>query len=252
MKKLILTCIGLMAFGCASKIVKTEELKAVKKVAIIGFDLQQQRPVSGSDLLAIVTHSKVSTDASVKMGAESAHVDATYKNMAQELSSKTGWKVTKIEDLRKHPAYVAFVKSKTEGFQNRPIINDRFDLLRPTGVVDNFAVLTTEKEKLTQLAKDLGVDAVVTASTTVNLNANGAFAALTGNGEYKPSGRTTLMVKNATTAENIIMLSGEGPQVETGVKNVAGLTNEENLNKLVVEATGLSVRNVLNEIPSAL
>lgn len=252
MKKLILVFIGFAFFGCASKVVKTEELKGIKKVAIVGFELQQQRPVSGMDLLKIATHQKVSTGASLAMGAESPHVEIAYKNLAQELGSKTGWIVMPIENLRKHRAYAAWLKSKTEGFQNRPIINDRFDLLRPAGIGDNFSVLTTEKEKLAQLAKELGVDAVVTISTVVNLNANGVFAALTGGGEYKPSGQTTFVVKNPVTAENIIMLSGEGEKVEKGEKNIAGMANEDSLNKLIVEAAGLSIRTVLNEIPSAM
>ncbi|MES3037359.1 MAG: hypothetical protein V4736_05570 [Bdellovibrionota bacterium] len=250
MKYIIVSIVGLSMFGCASNLVKSEEMKGVKKVAIVGFDLQQQRSVSGMDLLSIAAKVPVKNGASPALGAESTQAELAYKDFAANLNGKTGWSVMKIEDLRKNAAYTAFFKSKTEGLQNRPIINDRIDLLRPAGVVDNFAIMITEKEKLAQLAKDLGVDAVVTSTTTIDLNSNGVFAAVTGNGEYKPSGKTTMLVKNAAAGENIISLSAQGPKVEQGEKNIVGMSNEENLNKLALEATRLSVQNVMKEIPS--
>ena len=71
------------------------------------------------------------------------------------------------------------------------------DLLRPAGIVDNFLVSTTEKVVLSTLAKSLNVDAIVTATTTVDLNANGVLASLVGQGQHKPSGKTLIMVKDA-------------------------------------------------------
>ena len=241
---------AIVFLGCSSKVVKNDQLKGIKKVAVIGFEMQQQRPVSGGDLFAIATHQNKASGATPTLGTESKYAEQAYKNFSSKLQTKTGWTIVKMEDVRKNPAYMSFLKSKTEGFQNRPMINDRFDLFRPSGIADNFSVMTTEKEKLLQLAKSLGVDAVITATTKVDLNANGVLAAVTGNGEYKPSGSTTIMIKDSLQAENILVASAEGAKVEKGEKNVVGMSNEDNLNILAVEATNLSVQNVLNDIPT--
>lgn len=249
MKKLILGILMVSGLACSSKLVKTDELKTVRSVAVIGFDLQQQRSVSGMDLLAVATRSAGTPGAAPASAKEEPRAEQSYRDFTGSLVAKTGWKVMSIDQLRGHGAYLAYVKSKTEGLQSRPMINERFDLIRPHGVVDQFAVLTTEKDELIRLAKALGVDAVVTVSTTVELNNNSMLASMVGKGEYKPSGRTTILVKDGRSGESLLQLAGSGPQVQNGAKNTLGVSDEENLNRLALDATKKSIETVYQDFP---
>jgi lysophospholipid acyltransferase (LPLAT)-like uncharacterized protein len=252
MKKIFLIFISCFIVSCASQVVKIEELKQIKTVAIVGFSLEQQKSVSGTDLLSIAFKTNEPSGANLVVATDSPRAESAYRKFSTNLSAKTGWKIMPIENLRKNSSYIAYVKSKTEGFQNRPMINDRYDLIKPAGIIDKYSFLMTENKLLADLAKNLGVDAVVASGTKIDLNANGLLASMVGSGEYKPSGTTTVVIKDAKTGDNLVMMSAEGPQVEKGEKNTLGISDEDNLNKLVLEATNLSVEKTMKDFPQIL
>jgi len=234
--------------GCTSKIVKTAELAQVKKVALIGLDVQQQKSVSKGDLLAIATRTASKPGAQPALRTEGAHLEDIYKDTAKKIEQRTGWKVVPLADLKKNAAYQKYFKEKTEGFQNRPIINDRYNLYGAPGVVDSFAVMTTKPERLKEIAADLKVDAVAYATFTVDLNNDSLLASMVGAGEFRPSASTSLFVLDGRTGEKIYMASAKGPQVEKGERNTLGVANEANLNRLTAQATGMATDLVTKDL----
>ncbi|MEK7356477.1 MAG: hypothetical protein AAB250_08510 [Bdellovibrionota bacterium] len=234
--------------ACSTSAIKPDQLAKVEKVAIIGVDIQQQKPVSGGDLLGAALKMNKSSEAIPQAGVPSEHVAGVYQDLAQKLTAKTGWKVMKLDDLRKHPAYVAFFKEKTEGMQNRPIINDRFVLYSAPNVIDTFAIMTTPQERLANLAKDLGVDTIVYAPITVELNNSSMLASLVGKGEFRPSAKLSVVAIDATSGEKIYWQQVEGPKVEKGARNVVGMAPEEQLNQLAREASALSMDQAIEKL----
>lgn len=234
--------------ACSTKIVKTEDLALVKRVAIVGLDLQQQKAVSGEDLASIALKTAESPKAEPALRAEAPHAADVYKDLAAKIEKQTGWKVLSQESVRANASYTKLFKDKTEGFQNRPMINNRFVVLSPSGILDSFAIQTTKPDRLQQLAKDLKVDALIYATSTVNLNNNSVIMSMVGKGEFKPSANTSVFVIDARTGEKIFMNSAEGPKVAQGERNTLGMADDQKLNLLAKQATAMSMDEVLKEL----
>ncbi len=107
----------LFTAGCASVKVDKEKIQGVKRVAIIGFDVQQQKSVSTMDLLKVATHMDTKSKAEISGRTESDHISKMYDNLKKRLEQENGWKVMTQDALKKSPTYVSLFKSKTEGFK---------------------------------------------------------------------------------------------------------------------------------------
>jgi len=247
MKRLFIFVPVLLLAACAGKTVKKEELAKVKKAAIIGLEVQQQKSVSAGDIVGAALKTN-KNGASPHLRQESSHIDPIYEDAANKLAKQTGWKVLTIEQVRNNPAYKKFFDEKTHGFHQGAILNDRFDLFAPTGVLDSFAIMTTKHETLEELAKALGVDAVVYASSVVNLNNNSGWASMVGKGEYHPNSNLNFYVLDARSGEKIFVDSANGPKVEEGARNAVGIADVDKLNDLARTATALSLDMVMKDL----
>lgn len=249
---LSLACVpmALLFFGCAGQQVKPAEIAKVKRVAVVGFDVLQQKSVSGGDLLGLALKGKGAGGAEIKLATVSAHVEPMIADLERSLKSEKGWTVLASAELRKSPRYQALLKSKTEGFQNRPAVPDRYDPFRAAEVLDSWAILSTSADELRLLANELKVDALIVGTATVHLNNSGLFSSLVGDGEYKPKADLTLLLIQGSSGEKIFTKTVEGPAVEKGERNVVGMADDAKLNRLARVATGLSVGLMLKEIPT--
>lgn len=245
---IIVPALAFMLAACSSQIVKKDELAQIHRAAIIGLDLQQQKSVSGEDLLSIALKTN-KNEATMRGRTESEHVNSVYLDLAQKMAKDTGWKLLSENQVRESAAYKEFFKSKTDGLQARPAINNRYNYYQAPGILDTFAILTAEKEKLTALAKAMNVDALIFASSTVNLNNDSFLASMVGKGEFHPSSSSTVFIIDGRTGEKIFMSSAEGPKLEQGEKNALGMASEDNLNNLAQLATGKALAMVLKELP---
>lgn len=247
----VLSILSFLALGaCAGQQIKKEKLEKVQRVAVIGFDALQQKSVSGSDLLGLALGGKGAGSATIKLAAISSHVDPMIVDLEQKLRREKSWKVVSIADLKKSPAYMSLLKQKTEGFQNRPAVPDRYDPFRAAEVLDFWAIMTTPNEQLQKVAAELKVDALVIATSKVHLNNSGLFSSLMGNGEYKPKSELTMIIIDVASGEKIFTKTVEGPAVEQGEKNVLGMADDAKLNRLAQVATERSVDLMLKEVPS--
>jgi hypothetical protein len=247
MKRLFIFLSVLLLAACAGKTVKKEELAKVRKAAIIGLEVQQQKSVSAGDLLGAALKTN-KNGASPHIRTESSHIDPIYQDAATKLAQQTGWKVLTLEQVRGNAAYKKFFADKTGGMHSAPILNDRFDLYAPTGILDSWAIMTTKAEKLEELAKAMGVDAVVYASSVVNLNNDSMLASMVGKGEFHPSSNLNFFVLDSRTGEKIFVDSANGPKVEEGARNAVGVADVDKLNDLARTATALSLDMVMKDL----
>ena len=252
MKKLIyfsaLASSVLSLMSCSTKIVKKDRLDQIKSVAIVGIDLEQQRPVSTGDLVSVALKQSSTQKVVAGIRVDSIHMKGIYEEVAEKISRKTGWKVIGIDEVRANRAYAQYFKDKTEGFQSRPMINERFDLDTANNVLDTFAVDRLKPEELKSLAQALRVDALVTAKSIVNLNNSSMFASLVGKGEFHPSSTVLLHVLDGSNAEKIFSETFQGPELKEGEKNFIGMAPEKRINEMAKEATALSLDTIVKDL----
>lgn len=242
-----LTALTLAA--CSSGTIKPEKLRAVKKAAVIGLDLEQQKAVSGTDLFKIATHQQVTTgQPNHGAAAEAAYLEGIHQDVSAAIGKKTGWKMKSLAEIRATPSYAKLFKEKTEGWQMTGATHERYDLLRAPGLLDMFPLMTTEADRLKAVARDLGVDALVVVKSTINLNNSGVLSSLVGKGEYKPSSNIQMFVIEGLSGEKILVRSMEGPKVEKSVRNVVGMSDQDQLNEKAREATALAMTETLKDL----
>ncbi|WP_413291341.1 hypothetical protein [Bdellovibrio sp. HCB337] len=244
--KMVLALPLVSLVACTTMKVEKDHVKGVKRVAIVGFDVQQQRPVEGGDLFKALTHQDTSSKAEVKGRTEAAHVAAMYDLLRKKLETDNGWQVMPMDKVKQNKAYQEHFKAKTEGWQNRPIMNDRYNLLQAEGILDSFAIMTTEPEKRKQLQQDLGVDAILYVGIKVDLNNNSALASLVGQGKFSPLATTNLTLIDAAFDTKIWFDgSAQGEPAENNDKNFMGMADAEKLNQLAVKAAESSYKKLL-------
>jgi hypothetical protein len=243
-----LISMALILTACSGGQVKRERLQHVKRVAIVGLDLEQQKPVSGMDLAGLMLGKKGSGSAEHKMAIESAHAEQVYNDLTAKLSRSSGWQVMKQADLKKHPAYTKLFREKTEGMQSRPAVHERYEIYRAPGVLDTWPVMLLEEAQSKALAKELGVDALVYAKAQVNLNNSSLFSSMIGKGEFKPSSNLSLYVTEGVSGEKILVQTTEGPEVEKGASNTMGVADDAKVNALAQQAASLSMDQMFKEL----
>lgn len=242
--------IFLLLSACASQQVKKEELAKVRTIAIVGFDVLQQKSVSGGDLLGLALGGKGAGAATTKLSVESAHLSPVLEDLHSQLGRGQSWRVLPLSQVKASKQYQNLYRDKTEGFQNRPSVPDRYDPYRAPGFLDSWAIQTSSPEQLRALAQELRVDALVVASATVHLNNSSLFSSLVGKGEYKPKADLTMILIQVPSGDRIFTATVQGPESEAGEKNTLGMADDAKLNKLVQVATSRSIEKMMKEVPS--
>ncbi len=248
MKNLISLSIVLLFMSCSSKIVKKDRLEQVKTVAIIGLDLEQQRPISGADLVSAALKQGSSNKVVAGVREDSIHMTSVYNDIAEKISRKTGWKVIPLDNVEASKIYAQTFKEKTEGLQSRPFINERFTLFTVPALLDTFAVQNLKADTLKALAQDLRVDAVIVAKSIVRLNNSSMWASIVGQGQFHPSSSITLSVLDSQNAEKIFVESADGPELKSGEKNFVGMASDTRVNEMAQEATGLATDLIVQDL----
>lgn len=243
----------LMLTSCATVKVDKDRVGSVKRVAIVGFDVQQQKPVSTMDLVKVATKQDTTSKAEVALASEAAHVGKMYDLLQKKLEQENSWKVLPLEVVRKNPVYGLHFKEKTEGFQTRPMINDRYTLMQPSNILDSFAIYSTRPEKLKEIQEALGVDALLIVSISVALNNNSALLSLVGQGKFAPIATTTLQLLDARTNSRLWQESqAVGEPAENNEKNFLGMADDEKLNQLAFVAAQKSYVSLLSRYKETL
>ncbi len=242
--------------GCAHTKIEKDKISSIRKVAIIGFDVQQQKAVGMGDLLAIATKSKEASKAQLAIGEEAKHVIDIYNDLRSQIEKDTSWQVLPLNQIQTNPVYVALYKEKTEGFQMRPQINDRMTLLQAPQILDTFAARLTKEESLQGLQKALGVDALIIAGVQVQLYKGGiiyTIKSMFGKAELEPQAVTNLTLLEPRSNTSIWSESNAlGEPAKSNEKTFLGLAQDEVVNRLSVQAARNSFDTLLKQYKETL
>jgi hypothetical protein len=195
MRKLSLLLLPVLFTGCASltKVSKQNEgLAKVKKVAIVGFSVSYQEPPRSKIGEIIHTAKMLSgSDDSPKYG-ENDNIDLMYQEFADKVQQETSWRVLPVSQLAGLPRYKSLVKESTEGLQLRPPLPESTSVLRAHHIMDAGAFGMMKPEQKAQLAKELGVDAILIVNVISSIEVEGGIKKYIGMAEFRPRAQVSV------------------------------------------------------------
>ncbi len=180
--------------GCASMGEKLDagRAKAIRRVAILSFEVQQQKP---TDNLGF-TQLEALKNGSPADSKELQTMASTILKKAQEnLEKQTGWKFTAVEKVRTSPAYANKVTASTSGWQAMTADTTKYEIVRIPGTMglSNFRNLKFDEQ--TAIAKELGVDAFAELVVVENIDQSAlSFGHAFGRGAFSFTAQTSLRV----------------------------------------------------------
>lgn len=188
----------------------------VKKVAIAGFSVVAPK----------------SRDININMGQDLESSEQMYNTAMKSFARNMKWQVLPAESMKANAVYKKFYKDTMSGFQNKMPPGENREQFTPSGVMDADCLRILGRDGRSELAKALGVDAVITARVEVLLTGNTVM----GIGSRYPQSRGSfsLYTVGASTPD---WFEGnlEGKVSETSVGKTA-LFDEKLLHKLAVES----------------
>lgn len=243
----LVCALAIVLSSCAS--IDKEKFAKIDRVAIIGFDVTQQRPIQKSDIAKSLLGNLDSPKAELKLATVSPHVAPMIETFENQMKTQKKWTVLSQADLKKSPTYQAVLKKKTEGFSTRPQMNERFDIYRSETSMDYFAGLMIDKDDLKKIAQELRVDTLAIVSSKILLNNNSTFMSLIGKGEFKPLSEFSFSLFDGATGDKFMTKSRQGEPVAGDLKNTLGVTDESKLLQLAQLATKSAGEDLLKELP---
>lgn len=169
-----------------------------------------------------------------------------YASLSERLKQDLKWTVHTPELVSRDFNYEALRQQKTTGWQSRPITGENISSFTAPGIVEAWTIDRMSADERAELAKHLGVDAIVVAQLRVELKKGGGLKQLVGAGDYFPQATLTFKVyepKGDDTFWQDTWARGEPVAVGTG--HFAGLTNAAALNRQVVVAAESAYRALI-------
>jgi hypothetical protein len=243
----VILLLGLAA--CSTMKVDSAKMQNIKSVAVVGFDLVQQQPVSKMDLLKIATHVKTSSGPGVGTRNDQEHVAEAYDMIVAKLAAEKGFQVVQRADLVSNPAYAALFKKRTEGLTSKSLVPDRYTLYSAPKVLDSFDVSTLTPEEKSNLQSALKVDAIIVVKSIVDLNFSGLWASLIGQATMSPAATSTVSMVDCRTGEEIWSDNhAVGEPVENSEKSFLGMAEDKKVNALAKQAVANSLDSAFQRI----
>lgn len=225
--------------ACATVTVDRVRTDAVRKVAIVGFSVQQEVPDTAAIFAAGPSESWMMPMGGSGLGTPSPLADTIYHSLEKGLAKERKWKVVERAVVAANPAYQAFYEQKMKGLQMRPSIRAHTKLLSANGIVDAQPVEVADVTKHKELLKKLGVDAIAVAHVDIKLEKGGGLKKLVGAGDYYPQATSRFAVFDGKSEEPMWRdLSAEGERVSEGVEHIFGISTKANAldNKMAAAA----------------
>jgi hypothetical protein len=236
--------------ACSTMKAEPEKVKTVKRVAVIGYSLQQEMPPSLMG--AFLDTAMHKTDNGMHaMGAaqESPHANVIYTNLADTLQKRMHWKVIDLATVTANPDYAQIFHDETTGFHNRPPAGKRDVTYGIAGLMDGWQGWRIDQAQKQKLIADLGVDAIAVASVHVTLNAGGGLKKLVGAADLYPQATLEFYVYDGKSEDPIWHdLWAQGEEATQSTAYVLGVTNTNQLNESVVESTNSAFGKLIQRI----
>lgn len=238
------TLMASLATSCATIKIEKEKVAAVKKIAIVGYAIQQTMPNSGENILERLASSK-SNEMLVFAGLPKAmpHADNLYGDLARNLQEGLGFKIISRRDLASNPHYRVFLQEKTSGAQPRPLVASKYvEVFTPDGILEPFLLNTLKLDQRQKLIKSLGVDAIAMATIKVDLVSHSFLGVA---GTLNTVSKMEFKMFDGKSEDPIWHdLNADGKESEQGVKHAFGFANPAAVHNMTVE-TGLSANKAL-------
>ncbi|MBI3542884.1 MAG: hypothetical protein HY075_06385 [Deltaproteobacteria bacterium] len=259
----LLAFVVLFGFGCSTFAIQKDRMSAVKKVAIIGFSVEQERTselkiswTSGGEGWKAGAQEKTAAGddryargpkkGTVWNTAEASHIGGVYRALGKQLEKELGMQVADPERLLNNHAYSEMAAKERMTARWIPMNPQPMDFFSLPGIASPEKANRFSKEEREQLQRELGVDALAVAVVRIHFERNdnlviGKFSA----GSYVPSVQTTFSLYDAKDDEAIwkdFMVAGERGK---GQFQASGITNEELLYKKAVNASELSFHQLI-------
>ncbi len=244
-KALLATIPLLFALACATLTVDKTRTGALKRVAIVGFSVEQ--PISkGLESVLSSGHRQQNTDWGSGLGSTDPLADKIYQTLEKQLHTDIKWTVIDRSVIAKNGHYMALYDQKMKGLQSRPPSPAGTKMLAAEGIVDAWPLEVLEKDKRDELMKKLGVDAIAVATVIIHLEKGGGLKQLVGAGDYFPKATVRFALFDNKSNDPVWRdLAAVGHPVDQGVEHVFGVTNKTSLDKKMALAAQYSIQRLL-------
>lgn len=240
---LILVC-GLLLNACATLKVDRPALAKVKKVAIVGFTVEQEE-LEGFVLFKKGQRTGPGWEVNSSLASENPVADKMMAALSQQLQNSFKWNVTDPGTLRNAQTYSQFLHDKTTGWQMTPPGAVGYVYLRPSGIVASYPVERLSTDERIEMAKKLGVDAIATAAVRVNFEKGGGLKKLVGAGTYYPYATMRFTVYTKNGGEVVWQDFNAKGKDTVGSDHVLGITETSDVDKGVLEAARAAYKSLV-------
>ena len=201
---LAIATIGMLS-SCGS--IKTKEknlseIQTIKKIAIVAFD--QDQPAPREIGLDLGSGKLAGSEGGSMITQHTENAKRAYQTLAAQLN-RAGFAVMSLEEMLKNKGYQEAYKSTMEGWQNKMPPGAGMNRVAVEKVMDYDGPRILRQEGRDQLAKQLGVDAIVSAKIYVNLESTTVMGI--GNRFQKSTVRIEMFkpnIENAVWFENFM------------------------------------------------
>lgn len=143
--------------GCATARFDAEKNHQVKKLAILGIEIQQQQPTDNLGIKKLMSLKEMKrvgdTDELQEMSKN------IFNDIAGQIQKKTGWTVVSHEKMLSNPEYSAKVNQKMSGARLTSMTGQGYEIVTVKGELDAYAFKALTHEERAKLARALGADA---------------------------------------------------------------------------------------------
>ena len=181
---------GFLFTGCAGLTHHKDEaaLSQVKRVAIVGFTVQEPAPATiGLNLNSGHVHGAAGGSLITQYSTDT---DQMYSDLVKKFGRNTSWVVVSPSKMKQNPGYQKAYDDTMKGFHNRMPPGEGMNVYGVNGVMDNQSCRLLGADGRSALMKALKVDAIVTAQVDVLLSGT----SIMGIGSRYPQSRLTFQV----------------------------------------------------------
>lgn len=243
MRNYIVAILVLAFSSCAGTKINQEQLGKVKKVAIVGYTVQQLTPNSGEKVLkGLLGGSGEQNPTGMAMytaplAKPAPHVTQMFDDLEKDLENGMKWKVLSRSELKKNKAFQALYRDKMGNARPRPMVNNKnYEMYHPDGIIEEFVLRDLDEAKRDELISSLGVDAIAFVRVKVDLKSKGGlFKNLSG--ELVPVVKLGFQLYGDKLEDPIWQDMNVDSELEVadGVKHSLGFADNKPLNLMAIK-----------------
>lgn len=238
--------------ACATMSVDKARLKGIKKVAVVGFTVEQEMPKGVSLFNVGDSDNSAFNRGAPSIASGAAHSTEMYELLQNKLRNLLKWNIMDRKVLTQNPKYAALFDKKMKGFQNRIVRGPNIKVFGADNVIETFPFQTMSAEEKMQVAKDLNVDAIVVATLNVKLERGGGLKNLVGAGDYRPRATLQFYVYDKTNPDPVWAdWNAVGAELDGGAEHVMGITRQDDLNQKVIQAADYAYERLIEHFKNA-